>query len=41
MKDFIFIIGTIHVNQKAKDVEEICQIIKDSLNEYPTAHWEL
>lgn len=31
----------IHINKKAKDIEEVCKIIKDCFNEHPTAHWEL
>lgn len=31
----------IHINQKAKDIDEVCQIIKTCLEEHPMAHWEL
>lgn len=31
----------IHVNEKAKNLEEVHQIVTSSINKYPTAHWEL
>ena len=31
----------IHVNEKAKDIEEVHQIVTSSLDKYPAAHWEL
>lgn len=31
----------IHVNEKAKDINEVHQIVKKNLNEYPNAHWQL
>lgn len=31
----------IHVNKKAKNIEEICEIITEHLRKHPTAHWEL
>lgn len=31
----------IHINKKAKNVEEVYKIITEHFNEYPTAHWEL
>lgn len=31
----------IHINKKAKNIEEICKIITEHLSEHPTAHWEL
>ena len=31
----------IHVNEKAKDIEEVYQIIASCLDKYPMAHWSL
>lgn len=31
----------IHVNRKAKDIDEVHQIIVSCLDKYPTAHWNL
>ena len=31
----------IHINEKAKNVDEVCKIITEHSNRYPAAHWEL
>lgn len=31
----------IHINKKAKNVEEVCKIITEHMHEHPTGHWEL
>lgn len=31
----------IHINQKAKDIEEVHQIVMNNLDKYPDSHWEL
>lgn len=31
----------IHINQKAKNIEEVHKIVTNNINKYPLAHWEL
>ena len=31
----------VHINEKAKNIEAVCEIIKNYSDTYPTAHWEL
>ena len=31
----------IHINQKARNIDEVHEIVVNNLNKYPTAHWEL
>lgn len=31
----------IHVNEKAKDIEEVHHIVSSCLDKYPSGHWEL
>jgi len=31
----------VHVNEKAKSIEEVHQLVKSCVEKYPLAHWEL
>lgn len=31
----------VHINKKARDMEEVCLILKTCFRQYPTARWEL
>ncbi|MCI8925368.1 MAG: hypothetical protein HFI45_15470 [Lachnospiraceae bacterium] len=31
----------VRVNKKARDIDEVCLILKTYFNQYPAAHWEM